>query len=75
MHGAGALQTGHRGANVEGLAGLDGHVVLAAVDYLRDDGFVAQIDVLEFRAETDMDHLCSGDKKRIWGLRRGDFGA
>lgn len=75
MHSAGALQTGHRSADVEWFAGLDGHVVFAAVHNLSHDGFVAQVDVLELGAEADVDHLRGGDKKRVRGLCRGDSGA
>lgn len=75
MHSAGALQAGHRGADFKGFAGLDGHVVFAAVHNLGHDGFVAQVDVLELGAEADVDHLRGGDKKRVRGLCRGDSGA
>ena len=75
MHGAGALKATHRGADVEGLAGLDGDVVFTAIDNFGDNGFIAQVDVLELGAEADVDHLRGGDKKRVRGLCKGDFGA
>lgn len=75
VHGAGALKTRHRGADVKGLAGFDGHIVFAAVDNLGNYGFVAEVDVLELGAEADVDHLRGGDKKRVRGLCKTDSGA
>ena len=75
MHRAVALQTGHRSDGGEGLAGLDGHEILAAIHNLCNDVPGAQVDVLELGGETQMHHLRSGKVKRVRGLCKGDSGA
>ena len=75
MHRAVAFQTGHRGDGAEGLAGLDGHEILAAVHNLGNDVPGAQVDVLELGGKAQMHHLRSGYKKRVRGLCKGDSGA
>ena len=75
VHGAGALKAGEGGAAAEGLAGLDGDEVLAAVHNLCDDVPGAEVDVLELRGKAQVHHLRGRDKKRIRGLCKTDSGA
>ena len=55
--------------------GFDSYVVFAAIHNLGDDGFVAQVYVLELGSEAEVGHLRGGDKKRVRGLCGGDSGA
>ena len=71
VHGAGGLQTGHGGAVLEGFAGLDVDEVFAAVHNLGEYDAVAQVDVLEFRAEANVDGLGGGDEKGVLSLCKG----
>lgn len=75
VHGAGGLQAGDGGAEVEGFAGTEGNEVFSAVHDAGDEDAVAEAEVFEVGGEAQMHHLGGGDKKGVRGLCKGDSGA
>ena len=59
----------------EGLAGLDGHKVFAAIHNLGNDVPGAEVYVLQLRGKAQVNHLRGRYKKRIRGLCKADSGA